>query len=98
MCIRDSDESVVAQVVETVVKAPAPVIQKPIVDEPVVLPEGMTMIETSSSDNSSNLDSQQNTAELDKAREERRLRRQSKDAATAASEPLQQVETQDSPN
>ncbi len=93
-----NDESVVAQVVETVVKAPAPVIQKPIVDEPVVLPEGMTMIETSSSDNSSNLDSQQNTAELDKAREERRLRRQSKDAATAASEPLQQVETQDSPN
>ena len=92
-----NDASAEVRVTAPVVAKPAPVIQKPIVEEPVVLPKGMTMIETASSASSSDVDSQHNTAELEKAREERKLRRQAKEAALAASEPMQQVETQDSP-
>ena len=92
-----NDASAEVQVTAPVVAKPAPVIQMPIVEKPVVLPKGMTMIETASSASSSDLDSQQNTAELEKAREKRKLRRQAKEAASSASEPLQQVETQDSP-
>jgi len=68
-------------------------------EEPVVLPAGMTMIETSSSADQANLASSSNDAELEKAREERRRRRQAKASTLESqSEPLQQVETQDDSN
>lgn len=73
--------------------------QVPIKEEPVVLPAGMTMIETSSSVKHANLDSTLNNEELEKVREERKRRRQAQASSIEAqSEPLQQVETQDDPN
>lgn len=73
--------------------------QAPIKEEPVVLPAGMTMIETSSSGANTDLDSSSNNEELEKAREERKRRRQAQATTLETqSEPLQQVETQDDPN
>jgi hypothetical protein len=77
----------------------APLRPAPKKEEPVVLPAGMTMIETSSSADQANLTSSSNDAELEKAREERRRRRQAKASTLESqSEPLQQVETQDDSN
>ena len=87
-----------AENVATPVKQATPK-QAPKKDEPVVLPAGMTMIETSSSAGQVNLDSSSNDEALEKAREERKRRRQIKASTVdSQSEPLQQVETQDDPN
>ncbi|MDA9993649.1 Rne/Rng family ribonuclease [Burkholderiales bacterium] len=87
-----------AENVATPVKQATPK-QAPKKDEPVVLPAGMTMIETSSSAGQINLDSSSNDEALEKAREERKRRRQIKASTLdSQSEPLQQVETQDDPN
>ena len=87
-----------AENVATPVKQATPK-QAPKKDEPVVLPAGMTMIETSSSAGQVNLDSSSNDEALEKAREERKRRRQIKASTLdSQSEPLQQVETQDDPN
>ncbi|MDA0237080.1 MAG: ribonuclease E/G, partial [Proteobacteria bacterium] len=91
-----SDEDDVREVVHVpaaVAETLPPIIRMPIMEEPILLPQGMTMIETTPSASGSSLESQQNTAELEKAREERRMRRQAKDATISASEPLQRVET-----
>ncbi len=87
-----------AENVATPVKQATPK-QAPKKDEPLVLPAGMTMIETSSSAGQVNLDSSSNDEALEKAREERKRRRQIKASTLdSQSEPLQQVETQDDPN
>ena len=68
----------------------------PIKEEPVVLPAGMTMIETASnSSGNGGVDSNNDSTERDQARDERRRRREAKGAPSGSqAEPLQQVETQ----
>ncbi|MBT6529619.1 MAG: hypothetical protein HOK99_01730, partial [Betaproteobacteria bacterium] len=68
----------------------------PIKEEPVVLPAGMTMIETASnSSGNGGVDSTNDSTARDQARDERRRRREAKGAPSGSqAEPLQQVETQ----
>ena len=79
---------------KSVVKtAPA---KAPIKEEPVVLPAGMTMIETASnSSGNGGVDSNNDSTERAQARDERRRRREAKGAPSGSqAEPLKQVETQ----
>jgi len=67
---------------------------QPIESTPVKLPEGMTMVETSSAPPQEQEQSAFDQGALDKAREERRARRLQKEQADGnASEPMMQVET-----
>jgi len=94
--MREETSPVVTDMPSSTPAAAAQEIQKPqpIESAPVKLPEGMTMVETSSAPPREQEQSAFDQGARDKAREERRARRLQKEQAGGnVSEPMMQVET-----